>query len=78
MALTCSVPSERTCDTLAACEAWRCECSNEPLLDGFLMRNPEQPELGEGLTDDEESLCATCRRVYDVEGRERRRLVAPE
>jgi hypothetical protein len=42
------------------------------------MRNPEQPELGEGLIDDEESLCATCGRVYDVEGRERRRLVAPE
>jgi hypothetical protein len=70
--ITCHCQNQHTTATLGQCEAWQCECGNRPDLDGFLRRDPEEPELGVDLITDDEMLCGTCGRVYDADGRERR------
>jgi hypothetical protein len=70
--IRCSAPNLHSHATLGECDAWRCECGNEPHLDGFLTRDPDEPDLGAGLVSFGEFLCGTCGRVYDADGRELR------
>jgi hypothetical protein len=70
--ITCHCQHQHTDATLGQCDAWLCECGNEPHLDGFLTHDPEEPELGAGLVSFGEFLCGTCGRIYDADGRELR------
>ncbi len=52
--------------SVAGCDSWRCCCGNEPHLDGFLVRDEDEPEtyvLAPG-----QFLCGGCSRIYDENG----------
>jgi hypothetical protein len=72
--ISCSDPTHSH-ETLATCDAWLCECGNtdgSPRHAGFLVRDLDEPEMGEGIIAFDERLCGECGRVYDADGRERR------
>lgn len=51
-------------DNLAECDAWRCECGNEPHLDGFEATDESPEDLWTRFR------CRRCGRVYDAAGGE--------